>query len=299
MIRKLIEATTKDKVSYNNLPEEVYKFIPEPPKKGMVEFRLKRVRKDPHPLGGGEWLVPNMHVIPSQTQITYNGELYNIGNIVRNTTSGPVFDDIIFTKTMAGRVILNTKRDPDMRVYTFLMLHQACEQNPFRETDEDPIFELVNDEKVAASQVHEQSQLATVIDRIVTMSAEEIRTLATIRDVNVDPRQPVAVLQNNIIKWAKDNVEEFKSWDSYLFKEGTAYPIVKRAMLHGHISYEGKLGSFKLKDTKEVVYSGDKALDMEKNVKKFSHWLMNNDDGSLILDILKEKLKGHEKEYAA
>ena len=154
MIRKLIEATTKDKVSYNNLPEEVYKFIPEPPKKGMVEFRLKRVRKDPHPLGGGEWLVPNMHVIPSQTQITYNGELYNIGNIVRNTTSGPVFDDIIFTKTMAGRVILNTKRDPDMRVYTFLMLHQACEQNPFRETDEDPIFELVNDEKVAASQVH-------------------------------------------------------------------------------------------------------------------------------------------------
>jgi len=299
MIRKLIEATTKDKVSYNNLPDEVYKKIPEPPKRGLVEFRLKRVRKDPHPLGGDQWLIPNMHVVPSQSQITHNGQLYNIGNITRNTVDGPVFEDIIFTKTLAGRVILNTKRDADMRVYTFLILHQACEQNPYRETDEDAVFELVNDEKVAAKEVNKESQLATVIDRIVTMTAEEIRTIATIRDVNVDPREPVSVLQNKIIKWAKDNVDDFKDWDSYLNKEGTAYPVVKRAMLHNYLIFEGKNAAFKLKDTKETVFTAEKSLDLEQNIKKFAHWLMNNADGNLILDILKEKLKSHEKEYAA
>jgi len=299
MIRKLIEATTKEKVTYNNLPEEVYKKIPVPPKRGLVEFRLKRVRKDPHPLGGGEWLIPNMHVVPSQSQITYNGDLFNVGNIRRNTVDGPVFEDVIFTKTLAGRVILNTKRDADMRVYTFLMLHQACEQNPFRETDEDPVFELVNDEKVAENEVNKESQLATVIDRIVTMSPDEIRTMATIRDVNVDPREPVPVLQNKIIKWAKDHVEDFKDWDSYLNKEGTGYPLIKRAMMHGYILFDGKTASFKFKDTKETVYSAEKSLDLEKNIKKFAHWLMNNPDGNLIMDILKEKLKDHEKEYAA
>lgn len=299
MLRKLIEATTKDKVTYNNLPPEVYKKIPEPPKRGLVEFKLKRVRKDPHPIGGNEWLVPNMQIIPSQSHITFDGELYNIANIVRNTQNGPVFEDIVFTKTLAGRVILNTKRDPDMRLYTFLMLHQACEQNPFRETDDDPIFELVNDEQVAKKEISKESELATVIDRIVSMTAEEVRMMATVRDISVDPRESVSVLQNNIIKWAKDNVEDFKEWDSYLNKDGTAYPIVKKAMLHSYIFFDGKTASFKFKDTKELLFSGEKTLDLEKNIKRFAHWLLNNADGMLILDILKEKVKTHDKEYAA
>lgn len=285
--------TFKDK-PYNQVGEQVIQYLNENKLQAgkVAVFRLTINYPNPDPQKkAGPVIYPNTTLRTSYTIIDPDNGLVDIacgkmeGN---NMRVKKYWVDGQYTK--GGIFNLHGDNVDDIEVYPYLLLSNENANNPFRDKNVMPKFEIVDSGLEARKKIQRISLKTTCLQAVEMMEMSDIKLYHTANGGSLTDTEDI--MRANLMKLADDKPEWFyKMIELPTIKVKS---LIKNCIDGGFIQYVATEHKFIYVESGDTIASLDRK-DAIAPEEQFASWVLTHKDGSHVQKILEGLLRGAEE----